>query len=148
MIWHSLAQVSPRRFGYPRVTCVNYARLGDAALRFAATIRNDAVIEAAPMSHDERRSAGVVAALRRFPAERRAIDDLAAHNEDFRDMCEELAEAEMALLAADVLPPGVREERRAEWMAVIDRISAEIAGVLNEANVIRIGWADHLRRRP
>ena len=100
------------------------------------------------MSHDDHRKAGEIAVLQRFPAERRAIEDLAAQSEDFCDMCEELADAEMALQAAQTLPAGLRAERTAEWTASIDRISAEIARALRNANVISISRFDHPRRRP
>jgi hypothetical protein len=100
------------------------------------------------MPDKERQSAGAAAVLRRFPFGRCTIEDLRAHSEDFRDMCEELADAEQALLAADVLPLPIREERRAEWVATIERLTAEIESALNEANVIRVGWAGHLKGCP
>jgi hypothetical protein len=92
--------------------------------------------------------AGELAALRRFPAERPAIKELIARDGDFRDMCEELAEAEFALEAAELLPLAVRAERMAEWAAAIDRLAAEMLRALGEANVIRIGWASHPKKPP
>ncbi len=67
-------------------------------------------------------------------------------DQDFCDMCEELAEAELALQATEALPMRVREARTAEWAASIDRLTAEIARALKESNVIRIGWATHWKR--
>lgn len=86
------------------------------------------------------------AALRRFPSERRAIEALLARSDDFHDMCEELADAERALRETAVMPREVREERAAEWTAMIDRLAAEIARALDEANVVRIGWPTSQRR--
>ena len=94
------------------------------------------------------RKAGEAAALRRFPAERRTIEELLLRDDDFCDMCEELAEAELAQRAAELLPPTVREERTAEWAASIDRLTAEIARALKEANVVRIDWASHPKKPP
>jgi len=51
---------------------------------------------------------------RRFPAERRTIEELTIRDDDFRDMCDELAEAELALEAAEALPPHIREQRTAD----------------------------------
>ena len=100
------------------------------------------------MSERERESPGEAAVLRRFPLERRVVADLRAQSEDFCDMCEELADAELALLAAEALPPAVRRERTAEWVAAVERLTAEIESALRHANVIRIGWAGHWKRRP
>ncbi|MBL8580611.1 MAG: hypothetical protein JNL61_00100 [Rhizobiaceae bacterium] len=92
------------------------------------------------------REAGQAAALRRFPAEHRTIDELMLTSGDFCDMCEELAEAEGALRATEGLPPAVRTERTAEWTAVIDRLTAEIGRALNEAHAHRAGWTSPLKR--
>jgi hypothetical protein len=86
------------------------------------------------MSETERAAEGKRSALRRFPSKAREIEELTAQSEDFRDMCEELAEAEAALLAAQNAPAGVRNERIAEWTGWIDRLSAEIAAALDSAN--------------
>jgi hypothetical protein len=91
--------------------------------------------------------AGRMAALRRFPADRKTIDELILRNGDFRDMCDELAEAEDALAAAEHLPPAVRAERTAEWAASIELLSLEMARALREANVVRVGWAGRPIRR-
>lgn len=99
------------------------------------------------MSEEERKRTGEGAALRRFPGERQTIEKLLAGNGDFCDMCEELAEAESALLSAEALPPDVREARIAEWTASIDRLVGEIARAMREANVVRIGWAGDLKSR-
>lgn len=103
--------------------------------------------ETASMSDQGQRKAGETAALRRFPSERRLIEALVLRDSDFADMCEELAEAEDALRAADRLPEAVRQERAGEWTDYIERLTAEIARALGEANETRIGWAGHPRKR-
>jgi len=99
------------------------------------------------MSHDDHRKEGEIAVLQRFPADRRAIEELTAHSEDFRDMCEELADSEKALRAAEMLPPAIRAERMVEWITSIERLSAEITRALRNANVVRIDPAGQGRRR-
>ncbi len=71
--------------------------------------------------------------MARFPNERQAIEELIARDGDFRDMCDELAEAELALKAAERLPLAVRAERTIEWAATIDRQVAEIGKALGDA---------------
>jgi hypothetical protein len=89
----------------------------------------------------ERAAEGKRSALRRFPSKAREIEELTRQSENFRDMCEELAEAEAALLAAKDAPAGVRNERIAESTGWIDRLSAEIAAALGRANVIPLDRA-------
>lgn len=86
------------------------------------------------------------AALRRFPSEHRLIDELMHSGGDFCDMCEELAEAEAALKAAEGLPTSIRTERVAEWTAVIGRLVGEIARALKEAYARRNGPVGPLPR--
>jgi hypothetical protein len=85
------------------------------------------------MSETERAAEGKRSALRRFPSKARTIEELTRQSENFRDMCEELAEAEAALLAAKNAPAGVRDERMAESTGWIERLSAEIAAALDSA---------------
>jgi hypothetical protein len=91
---------------------------------------------------------GQIAVLRRFPTQGRQIEELTASSEDFRDMCDELAEAELALLASEDLPPDLRSERKAEWTALIDRLNAEIASALTNFNVIYLERMKHPRSDP
>jgi hypothetical protein len=75
--------------------------------------------------HKGKRSA-VLAAVRRYPQFELAIHRLVDADEVFRDICEELAEAELALLQVDGLPPALRETRRAEWQELVDRLAGEL----------------------
>ncbi len=67
-------------------------------------------------------------ALRRFPNRADSVTGLADASEAFRDMCEELAEAEEALAA---LSPGEQAaERRAECIGWIIRLTEEMTEAL------------------
>jgi hypothetical protein len=72
----------------------------------------------------------VSAAVRRFPQFELAIHRLMGRSEGFQDMCEELAEAELALSRIDMVPPALRESRRAEWQGLVDRLVGEVGAVL------------------
>ena len=81
-------------------------------------------------------SSGSQAARRRFPDKALLIEDLMGRDEDFRDLCDELADAEMALLAIDAVPADVRAARAAEWQGWIARLTDEIDQALRAVNVI------------
>ena len=51
-------------------------------------------------------------------------------------MCEELAEAELALARVDMVPPTLREARRAEWQELVDRLVAEVGAALQDKDVV------------
>lgn len=80
----------------------------------------------------KRRVASEVA--RRFPHFEFAAHELMERRESFRDMCEELLEAEMALSNVENEPKDVREARRAEWQACIARSLAELEEELRKYN--------------
>ena len=61
------------------------------------------------MSKSPRHNEGIRAVLRWFPSEARLIEELSSRNENFRDMCNELADAELGLRATRDAPPEVRE---------------------------------------
>jgi hypothetical protein len=65
-----------------------------------------------------------------------AIRKLIDRCEAFREMCEELAEAERALSMVDLVPLPLREERRAEWEQLVDRLVAEIGTALQDKDVV------------
>lgn len=70
------------------------------------------------------------AATRRFPDFELPIKRLIEQDETFREICEELAEAEFALLAARSAPPPLREARQAEWQELVDRLVREVAAAI------------------
>lgn len=89
----------------------------------------------APESGSNKREA-FSAALRRFPQFELAIRRLMARSEAFCDMCEELAEAELALSRVDGVSSGLREARRAEWQELVDRLVAEVGTALHDKDVV------------
>ena len=74
---------------------------------------------------------GVLAAVRRFPERQRAIEALAARDEDFRSLCADLADAKTALGRWEVSPDAVRDERCSEYRAIVDDLGKEIEAVLD-----------------
>ena len=56
-------------------------------------------------------------------------------SEAFCDMCEELAEAELALSNVSASP--LHETRRAEWQELVDRLVAEVGNALRESEAWR-----------
>lgn len=82
----------------------------------------------APVSKREAFSA----AVRRFPRFELPIKRLVETDETFRDICEELAEAEFALSAVGDAPATVREVRRAEWQDLVDRLVSEVEAAIRQ----------------
>lgn len=70
------------------------------------------------------------AAIRRFPDFELPIRRLIETDETFREICEELAEAECALSAVDSAPAPLREARRAEWHELVDRLISEVEAAI------------------
>lgn len=93
------------------------------------------------------RVASLEAAMRRFPAFSRIIGLLAAEDEGFRELCEELAEAERACARVHRSPSADKGAREAEWMELIERLTAQIAAALPEAKVIPIDRIPSSRSR-
>ena len=68
----------------------------------------------------------VASAVRRFPRFELTVRRMMKADEAFREICEELAEAESALLATESLPAPLREVRREEWDALVHRLAVEV----------------------
>ena len=66
------------------------------------------------------------AVARRLPQHEFAIHELMERSECFRDMCEELLAAELALSQVDDVPLHQRVARRSEWQACVERSLREI----------------------
>lgn len=79
------------------------------------------------------------AVVRRFPDSAKIIEEMSARPGPFRDICEDLVEAEKALAATDLAPPEIRDARRDEWRSTIETLMQEIEQALRESNVVRIG---------
>lgn len=76
------------------------------------------------------------AALRRFPDLELTIRQLIAADQNFRDMCDELAEAETALSRVDQLPLHIRAARKAEWEDLVERLAREVDAALQERQTV------------
>jgi len=55
------------------------------------------------------------------------------NGESFRDMCDELAEAEIALSSVPETLVEIYEVRKQEWQELVDRLVAEVAASLRRA---------------
>jgi hypothetical protein len=73
------------------------------------------------------------AAVRRLPHAEFAIRKLMSRSEAFRDICEELLEAEIALSNVPGTPSELHGARRAEWEELVARLVAEVEAALREA---------------
>ena len=78
------------------------------------------------------------AATRRFPHFALPIRRLIDTDESFRDVCEELADAELALAAVPNAPAALRAARRAEWQELIDRLVAELEAAIASDAAARV----------
>ncbi|NKL77252.1 hypothetical protein [Rhizobium leguminosarum] len=74
---------------------------------------------------------GVTAVRRQFPARIKAIDDLSARSEDFREICRDFADAQSALRKWNVSTDPKRDERVVEYQELIAELSKEIEGALD-----------------
>jgi hypothetical protein len=79
---------------------------------------------------------GVTAVRRRFPARIQAIDDLAARNEEFREVCNDFADAQSELAKWEVSTDPKRDERCGEYEELIAELSKEIEEALDKASVL------------
>ncbi|AUW42667.1 hypothetical protein [Rhizobium leguminosarum] len=77
------------------------------------------------------------AAALRFPRAELAIRRLMNRNEDFCNLCADLADAERALASVPTAPPALCEERKLEWREMIETLVCEIGEVLRESE----GWS-------
>ncbi|PDS78016.1 hypothetical protein [Rhizobium sp. L43] len=73
----------------------------------------------------------VTAVRRQFPARIKAIDDLSARSEDFREICRDFADAQSALQKWNVSTDPKRGERVVEYQELIAELSKEIEGALD-----------------
>ena len=79
---------------------------------------------------------GVAAAQRSFPERGRAIERLFARDEDFRDLCTDLADAQAALQRWEISTEPIRDERCAEYAEIVQYLSGEIETALDKADII------------
>jgi hypothetical protein len=74
--------------------------------------------------------------LLHFPGRSAQVRELAGRNQDFRDMCQELGEAEAALSRIESVPPSSRAERLEECRGWIDRLVREMEAALADAKIV------------
>ena len=79
---------------------------------------------------------GVAAAQRSFPERGRSIERLAARDDDFRDLCTDLADAQEALQRWEMSAERLRKQRCAEYTEMVHYLSGEIETALDQADVI------------
>ena len=77
-----------------------------------------------------RKQQASAAATRRFPSLELPIRRLIETDETFLEICEGLAEAEVALSRVDDAPAPLRSARRSEWQDLVDRLVGEVAAAL------------------
>ena len=76
---------------------------------------------------------GFAAAVKQFPDAASAIGQLMKRSEVFCDICEELADAELALSNVPETPSAPYAARRLEWQELVDRLIHELAAALRES---------------
>lgn len=75
---------------------------------------------------------GVAAAARQFPARAKEIEGLAAHSEEFREICMDLAEARAELAKCEASIDPKRDERCSMYEELVAALSKEIEEALDD----------------
>lgn len=71
-----------------------------------------------------------------FPSRASLIDELAARDESFRDLCYDFATAEELRLSWETASASERNERHAEFVVLVDSLRIEIEQALDNATVV------------
>ncbi|WP_426128284.1 hypothetical protein [Pararhizobium sp. PWRC1-1] len=71
-----------------------------------------------------------------FPTRARLIDELAARDESFRDLCHDFATADELRLSWETALAPDRYERHAELVELVDSLRSEIEVALDDAAVV------------
>lgn len=79
---------------------------------------------------------GVTAAQRHFPNRTKAIEDLAARDEEFRSLCDDFADAEAELKKWEKSADPKHEQRYAEYLVLVDDLANEIGAAIDAAVII------------
>lgn len=77
-------------------------------------------------------------AKRRFATRWRAIEELAARDEDFRALCVDLADAEAAAMKWEHSTSPKRDQRYTEYLDLVRDLAGEIEAALDAASVIAL----------
>lgn len=78
----------------------------------------------------------LAAAKRHFPARGRMIEELAGRDDEFRSLCVDLADAGAELMRWESSDHPLREERTAEYRALVDELAAEIEAALDASAIV------------
>jgi acyl-CoA reductase-like NAD-dependent aldehyde dehydrogenase len=78
-------------------------------------------------------------AKRRFPNRCEAIDELAARNENFRDLCFDIETAAALKRTWETSNAPERQVRFAECAALVEELEQEIAALLDAAVIVPFG---------
>jgi hypothetical protein len=79
----------------------------------------------------------LLAAIARFPDRGRSIEELAGHDEEFRSLCADLADAQAALVRWERCLSPVREERCTEYRILLGDLASEIETMLDSDRTAR-----------
>lgn len=91
--------------------------------------------------------AALSAVVRRFPELELTIRRMMEADQTFRDMCEELVEAEAALSRVEQLAEPLRTARKAEWQDLVGRLTREVEVALLEKQAVAQSRIDNRLRR-
>jgi hypothetical protein len=119
-----------------RVDCVSNAPIANFGAILPEEARSGgARREHAAMSSHARAGLSVVKAL--FPGRSAAIDRLASCNEDFRDICADVADLSNAISAIDTLDPQIRQDRLLEFQDCLGSLMGELERTLAKIAILR-----------
>jgi crotonobetainyl-CoA:carnitine CoA-transferase CaiB-like acyl-CoA transferase len=79
---------------------------------------------------------GLQSAIQRFPEKRAAIEAMCARDDEFRTLCDDLAEAEAALSRWEGSTAPYRDQRCAEYRELVASLAAELESALQAAAVV------------
>lgn len=79
---------------------------------------------------------GLTFAKNQFATRAALIDELAARDENFRDLCDDFATANELRLSYEIACGPERDERHAEYVDLVDSLRIEIEAALNNAMVV------------
>jgi hypothetical protein len=148
MIRHRLhSQPPPQEFIRLPSMAVCYRKLLHELIRPMILTASDAPPLAAQDRGVVDMDQGIRAAVGRFPTRQRAIEALAARNDDFRSLCADLAEAQVALRRWEQSSSLVREQRCSEYASLVESLASEIEDALEAASIIPLAAA-RTRKRP
>ena len=77
-------------------------------------------------------------AKRHFPARGRMIEELAGRDDEFHSLCVDLADAEAELARWERSDHPLREQRSAEYGALVSDLAAEIGAALDASAIISL----------